>query len=228
MEIKKSTIFSKIVVILFYGSRSIKKNINNNFSDYDLHLVLKKEDLNDLIILKRIFKKYKQDLLDISVHYYDEVIKGSKIIFQNGTQGIYFIKVLANATVLIGDNIYKKIEKKLDKKEITQSLVSKIREYTWRIRSLSLKQLTSRRSREIIKCFIKILLDIMLVRSQIRWEDLQNINRGKTIKLFMRLNLLICKNHENFLNKLKTKDSLKRGDLSVIIEIMNSLKEYGG
>ena len=44
----------------------------------------------------------------------------------------------------------------------------------------------------------------------------------------MRLNLLICKNHENFLNKLKTKDSLKRGDLSVIIEIMNSLKEYGG
>jgi len=223
-ELKKSPIIHNIVTMIFYGSRLKNESTVDNFSDYDIHLVLKEENIEILTALKKIFRRFKQDLFDISIHYYDEIFNKDKIIFQNGTQGQYFIKILSNGHVLLGENIYKKLEKLLDEREVTRSLIFKIREYTWKIRRLSLQPINKRRSREIIKCFLKILLDILLVNSFIDWKDLQNVHKKNVTKWFIKFYPEQCKNCKIFMRNITQISKLRQKDLLSIIQILSRIK----
>jgi hypothetical protein len=123
---EKMPIKNNTICLLHYGSVKQKEDFNKN-SDLDFHLVLKEITEETLTEIKDIFGFSSK--IDLSIHSIDEVVQNNKIYFQNGNQGLYFMHILASSEVLVGENIYIDLIKKIDKEKSNNSIIEKMRYY---------------------------------------------------------------------------------------------------
>lgn len=157
-----------IYCALFYGS--VAKTLPFPSADLDLHIILKKREINCLAQIKEALNDPNINF-DVSIHYFDEVerIKSSPELFQNGTQGCHFLYTLANAEVIIGINPYKALASKVSHSQVKASFLQKALEYQWKIRNSFFKN--GEKNILMFKYFRRILLVIGIVIGEIKVED---------------------------------------------------------
>ena len=157
------------ICILSYGSQHLKEDFNYNSSDYDIHVLIKHLNSKSLNFYRDIFKHYTK--VDVSLLAVEDVILADKCIFQNGTQGVYFLYVLAQAKVLAGKNFYIDILDRVDSDQVKESLQFKIKEYLWKLRRLYIAE---SKILDLKKYLIRLQKDILMYKYI---ERIQDINR---------------------------------------------------
>ncbi len=168
-----------LICLLSYGSVKQKEDFNDQ-SDLDFHLVLKKIDEDVLREIKNIFSFSTK--IDLSFHSIDEIIYKDNIIFQNGNQGLYFIHVLCSSDTLVGENIYLEIIQKLDKNQVNQSIVEKMRYYIWLLRK---NYVLTNNLKVCKKYFIRIMKDILMLDGIIDYKNIAELNNRQVLNLFL-------------------------------------------
>lgn len=168
-----------LICLLHYGSAKQPEDFSSN-SDLDFHLVVKTLDTETLEDIKNIF--FTNAKVDISIHQLDEIIFNDKLIFQNGSQGLYFIYVLANSETILGTNIYPDLIRLIDFQEVKKALLGKMRYYLWLLRQNYL-------SKECLSTYkkytIRILQDILIYEEKLKPIDLKNLNKRKIISTYL-------------------------------------------
>ena len=187
------TFKENIVCLLFYGSQNKEKGLGGAYSDFDFHLVLKNFSPDIIRRIKEHFLPFYP--IDLSIHNLNQIEQCGHVSFQNGTQGQYFLYVLANARVLIGENIYTDLVKKVSDEDVKSSLLFKIREYNWRLKRYYLEN--THNAHQIIKYSYRLMLDVSLFFdlesiTNIHHMDNQTVKRvflSKGRVLFPEINL---------------------------------------
>jgi predicted nucleotidyltransferase len=182
-DIQKSKLDKDIICVLFFGSITRNDDYTKT-SDIDLHILLKKNSPIIFNKIKNIIKNYRKiDLSVLTQKELDSIVNKGK--FQNGNQGSYFIYVLANSESIFGFNVYKDLLKNISKKEIKSSVIFKLHEYLSRLRRLFIED--SLESNYFKKYTARILLDLMLLDSNIKYKDILKYNNSEIIDFYIDL-----------------------------------------
>ncbi len=112
----------------------------------------------------------------------NEIVKNEKVIFQNGNQGLYFMHVLCSSEVLIGENIYLELIKKLDLSRVEISIIEKIRYYIWMLR----RNYIAKNDIYTYKKYLpRILKDILILEKVIDYSNISEFNNRQIINLYI-------------------------------------------
>ncbi len=146
---------SRFVGLLMYGSRSNGKNSDS--SDFDLVLILTKEEVNDMSIIN---KYKKEDMkLDFQLLYLDEIPKSGNFISLDSSGSFTYFN-LKNAITVLGSNPWELVEKP-DNKQLEISILAKIQYYIYRLRQFTLNQ--SKNNTDLLYFTKRLLLVIRMV-----------------------------------------------------------------
>lgn len=117
----KSSIFPRITCLIVHGSSLYYKIESKSERDIDLELILNKPHPRDYFVIKEILDKVGLKI-ECQLRYLDE-IKLSQSMIHITSYKIFMFFAYSNGHCLIGDNIYKKLVKKISNKKIKQSLL---------------------------------------------------------------------------------------------------------
>jgi hypothetical protein len=183
--------------IVWYGSTSKGLDMHPR-SDCDIHVVLDKPDYLTTINLSKILENYPN--IDLSISYLKDIIShDNKLIFQNGTKGLFFLYVLSSGNILYGRNIYKDMIINLDLNDIKPSLLFTIKEYLSRLRIMAIRNPND--SLKFKKYSLKLLMDILVFHGNITPEKLVDLSYEKTIEQ-SKIFLSFSKKSINYLEQL--------------------------
>jgi len=114
--------------IILYGSSLIQKE----YWDLDMMIILKDKNnpLEDLTFLQTIFSNHKGVVLDLQLFYVKEIANPD--LFSLDAHGAFFTSILANATVLYGENPF--TTQKPSDLLVTISLLNRIQRYIFQAR----------------------------------------------------------------------------------------------
>jgi hypothetical protein len=109
----------------------------------------------------------------------DIVDKSGKVIFHDGTKGLFFMQVLAEGKILYGDNIYADLVTSLDLESIRPSLMITVREYLSRLRVMA--ALSPEDTQEFKKYSLKMFKDILLFEGITELSQISRLDNASTI-----------------------------------------------
>jgi hypothetical protein len=164
--------------IVWYGSSSKGFDMHPR-SDCDLHIILDKPDYLTTLNLSKILDNYPN--VDLSIIYLKDILShNNKLIFQNGTKGLFFLYVLSVGKILYGRNVYKDIVDGLGIDDIKPSLSFTIKEYLSRLRIMATRNPND--SLKFKKYSLKLLQDLLVFDGHILPEAFDGLSYAKTIK----------------------------------------------
>ena len=117
---------------------------------------------------------YKQDIFD----------HNNKIVFHDGTKGLFFIYVLAAGNFIYGENIYAPLIDLLDLDNVKKSVLITIREYLSRLRVLAAQNLGD--SMQFKKYSHKLFKDILIYKDVIPLQSMSDIDNYHTVDLIKK------------------------------------------
>jgi probable phosphoglycerate mutase len=168
---------SHLQSVIWFGSRKNKQDVHAR-SDFDVQIVLDQPSTALTIELNRILKDYPN--VDLSIMYMKDIVdKSGKVIFHDGTKGLFFMQVLAEGKILYGDNIYADLVTSLDLESIRPSLMITVREYLSRLRVMA--ALSPEDTQEFKKYSLKMFKDILLFEGITELSQISRLDNASTI-----------------------------------------------
>ncbi len=201
-----------IVCLLHYGSVKQKEDFNDN-SDLDFHIVLKEINTQSLQELKNIFSFSEK--IDISIHALNEITYKNKVIFQNGSQGLYFIHVLSSSELLVGKNIYIKLISELNPSQVNKSLIEKMRYYIWLLRR---NYIFNNNVKVYKKYFLRIIKDILILEKVIDYSNIATLNNRQVLYLFLeKYKNELTPTELNLISQLSVLDAVQHPEIEMYL-----------
>jgi hypothetical protein len=171
---KDKFIFQKLESVIWFGSIRNNQDVHER-SDYDIQIVLSEPDTELILRLNRILINYPN--IDLSIMYMHDIYdENGKVIYHDGTKGLFFMYVLANGKLLYGRNVYKSALDSLTLKDIQPSILITIREYLSRLRVMAAQSPND--TMQFKKYSLKLFKDILLYLGTIPLNDIPRLNNA--------------------------------------------------
>lgn len=192
---------------------------------------LKPEDYDYLILLDRPSDadyrkvlKIKKELIrhEIFIEYRDYIESKGFKNYQRGCHGSYFLKILAEAECIVGNNFYKDKIKFIEENKSIDELFFRIEEYFYRIQKEILKNGNQFDVQKIKKTLLRIITDQLILNGNLSFSDMQTVHHSDILNVSIDKNLLGEKAWFTKLKKIFEKTSIKIDELN---SIMNKMKE---
>ena len=161
--------------VIWFGSKRNKQDVHKE-SDFDVQVILDQPsvDLNEAITA--ILRDYPE--VDLSIMYMKDIFdRQGKVIFHDGTKGIFFMYVLAAGKVLYGSNVYQDIVERLTLDEVRPSILTTIREYLSRLRIMPIQ--SPEDSRMFKKYSLKLFKDLLLFEGTIPLIEMTTLDNER-------------------------------------------------
>lgn len=211
----------RIISLVGYGSYFFDRMINCN--DVDLCLLLDTRESSDFYNLNKIIKGDVNNV-DITVHYLDELEERGWDNFTHGTHGIFFLKHLGHAKVLIGNDIFARKSSLIPKRKYFNSLIDQINQYIDRIQTKLINE-----SHDLTgyyqKYTTRILIDILLIASQISFREINNNSTIEITKKFISRSSVLSGKTKNLHNELLTGTALNEQVAELLKSLSKDLQE---
>ncbi len=171
--------------VIWFGSIRNNQDVHKR-SDYDIQIVLGKPSPELTLRLNKTLVDYPG--IDLSIMYMHDIYdKDGRVIFHDGTKGLFFMYVLATGAILYGENIYTPIIESLTLEDIKPSLVITIREYLSRLRVMAARSPND--TLQFKKYSLKLFKDVLLYLELASLKDIAtmtNVEARKGIMSFHR------------------------------------------
>lgn len=172
----------RIVTLVGYGSYFFNR-AQHDESDVDLCLVLDTRKNSDLKHLKKIFINHEH-IIDITVHYLDELEQRGWENFTHGTHGAFFLHHLAHSHLILGRDLFARKAQLIPHAVYQQSLISQIESYIDRIQQRIVFGTQKNDSYFYAKYFSRIMADMMLLDSSISFREINKCDAKELLKEF--------------------------------------------
>lgn len=171
-----SIIVKNLMSVIWFGS--IRNNQDVHYrSDYDIQIVLSKPSPRLIMRLNKILVDYPS--VDLSIMYMHDIRdKNGKIIFHDGTKGLFFMYVLAAGKILYGTNIYAPIINSLALEDVKPSLLITIREYLSRLRVMAAQSPND--TLQFKRYSLKLFKDVLLYIGDIPLTGMTKLDNART------------------------------------------------
>lgn len=206
----ESKFSDRVVSLVGYGSYFFDRA--HNGSDIDLCLLLNTRDQNDLTILHDIITDSKNSHVDITVHYLDEIEQWGWENFHHGTHGIFFLHHLANATVLMGGDIFARKSAQVPIQKYRESLISQIFQYVDRIQVRVIHD-SSVPIDYFRKYLTRTMVDMLLLESEISYREVNTNSAIDVMENFIGVSKVFSGKSKELHKKVMTQDA-NRKDIS--------------
>ncbi len=221
LDEKIKSLFSKerIICLLRYGPK--EKFNKDSPEDFDFLLLLNKYEKKDY---KKISLIKKMNLpIEVFIDYKDQIIEKGIENYQRGRHGSYFFKILSSAETIIGNNYYKENQNKLNEDKINSDLLYRIEEYFYRIQKNIINTNKIKKS-EIQKYLGRILTDLMLVKKEIKFQDMHKYHYTHILQDKLKPSKIISENTKDLIINFNSDNKV---NIELIGEILGELyKEY--
>lgn len=168
--------------VIWFGSVRNKQDVHAK-SDCDLQIILNEPTYDLTLELNKILKDYPS--VDLSVMYLKDIYdnKGD-VIFHDGTKGIFFMYVLADAKVMYGRNVYAEAISKLSLEDSQPSILITAREYLSRLRVMPIKSPND--TFGFKKYSLKLFKDILAYDGTVALKDISKIDNVESYKKMLQ------------------------------------------
>lgn len=190
---------SRIVSLLFFGTRAF--NINRDNSDYDFIIILDKYDKSDLSKIRSLcdINELKSIDLNLNLIYHEDIKTRKKENFQIRSLALGFYEYLSVAKVIYGKNIFYDDPLTLSPQDITNEYKFKLQEYYGRCDKLFVQKKSDKNlydhlakyTLDIIRFFI-ILKGIIKIKDMAKYSFEDILEVATNNKVF----------NQNLLNRL--------------------------
>ena len=164
--------------VIWFGSTRNNRDVHKR-SDYDIQIVLREPSSELTLRINEILVNYPN--IDLSIMYMHDIYDNSgRVIFHDGTKGLFFMYVLAAGEILHGENIYASIIGSLNLEDIKPSLEITIREYLSRLRVMAAQ---SPNDTLLFKKYsLKLFKDVLLYLGLAPLKDMAKITNAEVRK----------------------------------------------
>lgn len=163
--------------IIWFGSVRNDQDVHMK-SDCDLQIILDKPTYDVVVRMNKILEDYPD--IDLSVMYLQDIFDhNGKVIFHDGTKGLFFIYVLAAGHILYGRNVYGEIIDQFTLEDLRPSLLVTVREYLSRLRIMAIQSPDDTLSFK--KYSLKMFKDLMVYRGSVPYRDISKITNDAAL-----------------------------------------------
>jgi hypothetical protein len=201
-----------IKCILAYGSRIENVEFVDEYSDYDITLVLKSNPDNP--ITNCINKS-----LDLTIIVWDDIFKFGIDFFHLDSHGVFFLHKLANAKTLWGNNEFPDILHLISQESLESSIKKQIFLHCWKLQNLLILNRPSNH-RNIIKYSFRIAQNAFFYENGIDYKTFNGKAYNEWIKIFKTSKLLngfslkyllrLCNQHVSIQDTFKYLDIVRK------------------
>ena len=176
-------IAKSLKTVIWFGSIRNNQDVHKR-SDYDIQIVLDKPSMLLTLHINNILVEYPN--IDLSIMYMQDIYNNKdRVIFHDGTKGLFFMYILATGKVLYGENIYISIINSLNIDDVKPSLLITIREYLSRLRVMAAQSPND--TLQFKKYSLKLFKDILLYFELSPLKDMAKMTNLETCKNIMNL-----------------------------------------
>ena len=169
----------------------------------------KKGDLKKIGVL--VDKK-----IDITVHFLDEIEQCGWDNFHHGEQGLFFIQHIAQAQVLVGDDIFSRKAIAINQERYLASLIARIKTYIDRVQRKIVEGKSDLRFFQ--KYISRIMTDILLLNSDISFRAINKSSPKDLEKIFKKSNVFTLRTKKAFDKLINTK--CDNSEIEIILSLV--------
>ena len=180
----------RILSLVGYGSYFFDRSDKN--SDIDFTLLLDSRRDGDLAKVSKLVG----DNIDVTIHFIDEIEQCGWNNFYHGEQGLFFIQHLAQAKVLVGNDIFSRKAPTIDRKKYLESLIGRTKSYIDRVQN---GIISSKHDLRFYQKYIsRIMTDMLLINSDISFREINSSSLQDLSKVFMVSNIFTLRTKKAF------------------------------
>jgi hypothetical protein len=164
--------------VIWFGSVKNRQDVHAK-SDCDLQIILDKPHLETILTLNNILADYPD--IDLSIMYLQDIFDhNGRVIFHDGTKGLFFIYVLAAGEVVYGRNVYQDIVNQFTLDDLKPSLLATVREYLSRLRVMAIQETND--TLRFKKYSTKLFKDILVYRGEESFVEITKITNSHAVE----------------------------------------------
>ena len=165
-----------IECILAYGSRIENIEFVDEYSDYDITLVLKSNPENQISCCTN-------NSLDLTIIIWNDIFKFGIDYFHLDNHGVFFLHKLANAKTLWGENRFPEILHLIDKESLENSIKKQILLHCWKLQNLAIID-SPTSHRNIVKYSFRIAQNLFFYKTGIDYKLFDDKSFNEWIEVF--------------------------------------------